>query len=60
MEGAVIQTQEIYHFVQRDVAADGTVIGEFRATGVRPRFAAEAATHGLHFPKDAFNPQIVL
>ncbi len=60
MEGNVIQLQEIYHFIRRDVQQDGTVVGEFRATGVRPRFAQEAATLGLHFAKDAFNPQVAL
>jgi pilus assembly protein CpaF len=60
MEGNVIQLQEIYHFVRRDVAADGSIVGDFRATGVRPRFAAEAATLGLHFAKDMFNPQTPL
>ncbi|WP_214474169.1 CpaF family protein [Mesorhizobium sp. dw_380] len=60
MEGNVVQMQEIYHFVRRDVSADGTIIGEFRATGVRPRFAAEAATLGLHFANDAFNPQVTM
>ncbi|RUX20409.1 CpaF family protein [Mesorhizobium sp. M2A.F.Ca.ET.037.01.1.1] len=60
MEGNVVQLQEIYHFVRRDVTADGSIIGDFRATGVRPRFASEAATLGLHFAKDAFNPQVAL
>ncbi|MEP9388006.1 CpaF family protein [Mesorhizobium sp. KR9-304] len=60
MEGSVIQLQEIFHFIRRDVTSDGIVVGEFRATGVRPRFAQEAATLGHHFPKDAFNPQVVL
>ena len=60
MEGNVIQLQEIYHFVRRDVAADGRIVGDFRATGIRPRFASEAATKGLHFEKDAFNPQAPL
>ncbi|WP_224549207.1 CpaF family protein [Mesorhizobium sp. CA16] len=60
MEGNVIQLQEIYHFVRRDVGADGIIIGEFRATGVRPRFAQEVATLGHHFGKDAFNPQVPL
>ncbi|TIR21990.1 MAG: CpaF family protein [Mesorhizobium sp.] len=60
MEGNVVQLQEIYHFVRRDVAADGTIVGEFRATGVRPRFAQEVATQGHHFGKDAFNPQVAL
>ena len=60
MEGNVIQLQEIYHFVRRDVAADGRIVGDFRATGIRPRFASEAATMGFHFAKDAFNPQAPL
>ncbi|ETA71194.1 MULTISPECIES: CpaF family protein [Mesorhizobium] len=60
MEGNVVQLQEIYHFVRRDIGAEGTIIGEFRATGVRPRFAQEAATLGHHFTKDAFNPQVAL
>ncbi len=60
MEGNVIQLQEIYHFVRRDVAPDGKIIGDFRATGVRPRFAQDAASLGLTFAKDAFNPQVPL
>ncbi|CDX20646.1 CpaF pilus assembly protein, ATPase CpaF [Mesorhizobium sp. ORS 3324] len=60
MEGNVVQLQELYHFVRRDVTAEGQIIGEFRATGIRPRFAQEAATLGLHFGKDAFNPQVAL
>ncbi|TPI69311.1 CpaF family protein [Mesorhizobium sp. B2-8-9] len=60
MEGNVVQLQEIYHFIRRDVTTDGQIVGEFRATGVRPRFATEAATLGHHFSKDAFNPQVPL
>jgi pilus assembly protein CpaF len=60
MEGSVVQMQEIYHFVRREVTSDGMIVGDFRATGVRPRFAPEAATLGLHFAKDAFNPQVAL
>jgi len=60
MEGNVVQLQEIYHFVRRDVGADGAIVGDFRATGIRPRFAQEAATLGHHFAKDAFNPQVAL
>ncbi|MDG4900040.1 MULTISPECIES: CpaF family protein [unclassified Mesorhizobium] len=60
MEGNVVQLQEIYHFIRRDVTAEGQIVGEFRATGVRPRFATEAATLGYHFGKDAFNPQVPL
>ncbi|BCG97033.1 CpaF family protein [Mesorhizobium sp. 131-2-1] len=60
MEGNVVQLQELYHFVRRDVTAEGQIVGEFRATGIRPRFAQEAATLGFHFAKDAFNPQVAL
>lgn len=60
MEGNVVQLQELYHFVRRDITAEGQIIGEFRATGIRPRFAPEAATLGFHFGKDAFNPQVPL
>ncbi|RWO92942.1 CpaF family protein [Mesorhizobium sp.] len=60
MEGNIVQLQEIYHFVRREVTPEGKIIGEFRATGVRPRFAPEAATLGHHFAKDAFNPQVAL
>ncbi|TGS42814.1 CpaF family protein [Mesorhizobium sp. M00.F.Ca.ET.151.01.1.1] len=60
MEGNVVQMQEIYTFVRREVTVDGQIVGEFRATGVRPRFAPEAATLGHHFAKDAFNPQVAL
>lgn len=60
MEGNVIQLQEIYHYVRHDVTEDGKIVGEFRATGIRPRFAQEAAILGHHFAKDAFNPQVAL
>ncbi|MGC5843916.1 CpaF family protein [Mesorhizobium abyssinicae] len=60
MEGNVVQLQEIYNFVRREVTPEGKIIGEFRATGIRPRFAPEAATLGHHFAKDAFNPQVAL
>ncbi|RUU43082.1 CpaF family protein, partial [Mesorhizobium sp. M6A.T.Ce.TU.002.03.1.1] len=60
MEGNVVQLQELYHFVRRDVNAEGQIVGEFRATGIRPRFAQEAATLGHQFAKDAFNPQVPL
>jgi pilus assembly protein CpaF len=60
MEGSVIQMQEIFHFVRKDTDADGNIIGEFRATGVRPRFLEEIASLGISVPKDSFNPQVAL
>ena len=60
MEGQVIQMQEIYNFVRTDTTAEGRIIGEYRATGVRPRFADEAQSMGLRFAGDAFDPRAVL
>jgi pilus assembly protein CpaF len=60
MEGQVIQMQEIYRFQRTGTGEGGAVVGEFRATGVRPRFAQELEAQGLHFAADAFNPQVVL
>jgi pilus assembly protein CpaF len=60
MEGQVIQMQEIYRFQRTGTGEGGTVIGEFRASGVRPRFAQELDALGLGFAAEAFNPQVVL
>jgi pilus assembly protein CpaF len=60
MEGNVIQMQEIYHFVRTGMGEGGAVLGTFKATGVRPRFAPEAEAMGLHFGAGAFNPQAEL
>jgi pilus assembly protein CpaF len=47
MEGNIITTQEIYRFEQRGVDKDGKVIGEFKATGVRPRALERIERFGL-------------
>ena len=56
MEGDVIQMQEIYRFMRVGTQPDGKVLGEFRATGIRPKFADGLKTLGLHLPPDAFDP----
>ena len=38
MEGDVIVLQDIFRFDQTGLDPDGKVIGEFRSTGIRPRF----------------------
>ena len=60
MEGSVVQMQEIYRFVRTGTGEGGAVLGTFRATGVRPRFAAQAEALNLQFAADAFNPQVAL
>ncbi|HNM73460.1 MAG TPA: CpaF family protein, partial [Nitrosomonas sp.] len=56
MEGDVITMQEIYTFQQTGVAADGTVQGHFRATGIRPKFAERLKIYGTALREDLFDP----
>ena len=57
MEGPVIQMQEIFRFVRTGTDEDGTVHGEFRATGVRPKFLDEIKSHGIEIPTEYFDPK---
>jgi pilus assembly protein CpaF len=46
MEGEVIAMQEIFVFERKAIDESGKVRGEFRATGIRPRFADRLAIAG--------------
>ena len=39
---------EIIHYERQGLTEDGRIIGRFRASGVRPRFADKLAVCGLH------------
>ncbi|MEC9369356.1 MAG: CpaF family protein [Pseudomonadota bacterium] len=56
MEGEVVQMQEIFKFVRVRTEADGTIVGEFRATGVRPKFLNEIKAFGVELPGEFFEP----
>lgn len=56
MEGDIIQMQEIFRFVRIRTEADGTVVGEFRATGIRPRFLEDLVAKGISVPGSYFDP----
>ena len=56
LEGDIIQMQEIFKYVRTGTAPDGTVIGHFQATGVRPRFLARSRQHGHQDPGSYFDP----
>jgi pilus assembly protein CpaF len=56
MEGDVIQQSEIMKFNRLGVDDDGTIRGEFRATGTRPRFLSELTSMGLAVDKSVFDP----
>lgn len=56
MEGDIIQMQEIFRFNRLRTEADGTVVGEFRATGIRPRFLDDLVAKGITVPSAYFDP----
>ena len=56
MEGSIIQIQEIFKFERSGTSEDGTVIGKFVATGLRPKFLDEMERRGVHMPAGMFDP----
>ncbi|MFN2481537.1 MAG: CpaF family protein [Pyrinomonadaceae bacterium] len=54
MEGETITMQEIFQFERKGVDKDGKVIGRFRPTGVRPRFAERLKLYGMQLPRVFF------
>jgi pilus assembly protein CpaF len=54
MEGDIITMQEIFQFERRGVDKEGRVVGQFKATGVRPRFAERLRQYGMQLPRTFF------
>jgi len=55
MEGDVVTMQDIFLFDRTGVAEDGAVLGEFRPTGIRPRFAERLKRYGIPLPHAMFS-----
>ena len=55
MEGQVVTMQDLFQYEQRGIDSDGRVLGEFRGTGLRPRFAEKFEIAGIHLPPDLFS-----
>ena len=60
MEGETITMQEIYRFKIMGRDAENNVLGRFEATGIRPKFLADAAAHGLELSSELFRPDFSL
>lgn len=56
MESDIISMQDIFTYEQTGVAADGTVQGHFRATGIRPKFVDRLRTRGVNLSDELFDP----
>jgi len=59
MEGEIVNMQEIYKFERKTVDESGRVVGEFRATGIRPRMISRFIERGITLNDDLFDPKYV-
>ncbi len=55
MEGNVVTMQDIFVFERLGVSEDGTVLGRFKPTGIRPKFAERLFVAGVHLPPGIFD-----
>jgi len=55
MEESVITMQEIFLFEKQGIDEEGRVVGRFRPTGIRPRFADRLRIAGIVLPLEMFD-----
>ena len=60
MEGDMIALQDIFLFHKTGVGENGKILGHFRATGIRPKFADRLAVSGVPLPGNLFEEGRVL
>jgi pilus assembly protein CpaF len=54
MEGSVVTMQDIFVYRKRGIRENGEVLGDFVATGVRPKFSERLVVSGIHLPSSMF------
>jgi len=54
MEGEVITLQDIFVFEKRGLTPEGTIVGRFAATGIRPKFYEKLLSAGIRLRSDLF------
>ena len=59
MEGRVIQMQEIFNYTRTGTGPKHEVIGEFRATGIRPLCLQTILTSGIELNESIFEPCVL-
>ncbi len=57
MESETITMQEIFKFAVSGRREDGTIIGKFEATGIRPKFLHDTQAAGVELPSELFRPE---
>jgi pilus assembly protein CpaF len=58
MEGDIIILSDIFKFNQSGVTADGKVLGEVNATGIRPNFTPRLEAAGFRLGAEVFAPKL--
>jgi pilus assembly protein CpaF len=59
MEGEMITMQEIFAFERAGIDEQGTVLGRYRALGIRPKFVQRLRQNGITVRDDLFDPSRV-
>ncbi len=57
MEGEMITLQEIFVYEKKGLDENGKVLGRFRATGIRPKFADRLELAGIRLPENLFSSE---
>ena len=57
MEGEMITLQDIFVFEKKGLDENGKVLGRFRATGIRPKFADRLELAGIRLPENLFSSE---
>jgi pilus assembly protein CpaF len=58
MEGDIITMQEIFMYERLGTDETGKVIGRFRPSGIRPRFADRLKSYGIELPASLFTESV--
>ncbi len=58
MEGDVVTIQEIFGFKKAGIGEDGTVLGEYMPSGIRPRCTEQLTLAGIQLPPTMFRPEM--
>jgi pilus assembly protein CpaF len=56
MEGSVVTMQDIFVYSKQGIKENGEVLGDFVATGVRPKFSERLLVSGVTLPTSMFSP----
>ena len=58
MEDDVVSMQDVFVFEKQGVASDGSILGSFTATGIRPKFAEKLKASGITLPANLFEQSV--